>query len=73
MTYLDIVCYIKNEFYVLVTEPQISVKYATIKVSAEKRELNQDEVMLEGIMAFNHVRVNIITNYFDKEIVKLIS
>lgn len=73
MTYLDIVCYIKNEFYVPFTEPQISVKYTTIKVSAEKRELNQDEVMLEGIMAFNHVRVNIITNYFDKEIVKLIS
>lgn len=73
LCYLDIVRDIKNTVNVPVAVYQVSGEYAMIKAAAEKGWLNHDAVMLEQTMAIKRAGADIITSYFAKDVVKLIS
>jgi porphobilinogen synthase len=73
LCYLDIVREIKNEVEVPVAVYQVSGEYAMLKAAAEKGWLNHDAVMMEQITAIKRAGADIITSYFAKDVVKLIS
>lgn len=73
LCYLDIVREIKNEVEVPVAVYQVSGEYAMLKAAAEKGWLDHDAVMMEQITAIKRAGADIITSYFAKDVVKLIS
>jgi len=73
IAYLDIVREIKNVVEVPVSVYQVSGEYAMIKAASEKGWLDHDAVMMEQITAIKRAGADIITSYFAKDVVKLIS
>ncbi|APY08548.1 delta-aminolevulinic acid dehydratase [Winogradskyella sp. J14-2] len=73
LCYLDIVRDIKNTFDVPLAVYQVSGEYAMLKAAAEKGWLDHDAVMLEQVTAIKRAGADIITSYFAKDVVKLIS
>ena len=73
LCYLDIVREIKNEVEVPLAVYQVSGEYAMLKAAAEKGWLDHDAVMMEQITAIKRAGADIITSYFAKDVVKLIS
>ncbi len=73
LCYLDIVRDIKNNFDVPLAVYQVSGEYAMLKAAAEKGWLDHDAVMLEQITSIKRAGADIITSYFAKDVVKLIS
>ncbi|WP_159022024.1 porphobilinogen synthase [Formosa sp. L2A11] len=73
LCYLDIVREIKNEVNVPIAVYQVSGEYAMVKAAAERGWLDHDAVMLEQVTAIKRAGADIITSYFAKDVVKLIS
>lgn len=73
LAYLDIVRDIRNSFDVPIAVYQVSGEYAMLKAAAEKGWLDHDSVMLEQITSIKRAGADIITSYFAKDVVKLIS
>ncbi len=73
LCYLDIVRDIKNNFDVPLAVYQVSGEYAMLKAAAEKGWLDHDAVILEQITSIKRAGADIITSYFAKDVVKLIS
>lgn len=72
MPYLDMVRLVKDNFDVPVTAYQVSGEYAMIQAAAEKGWLNQEEAMLESLLAFKRAGATLIATYFAKEAAKLL-
>ena len=70
MAYLDIVRDAANEVEVPVAVYQVSGEYAMIKAAAEKGWLNEEQVVMESIMAFKRAGASLIASYFAKDVVK---
>lgn len=73
LCYLDIVRDIRNAVDVPVAVYQVSGEYAMIKAAAEKGWLDHDAVVLEQLTAIKRAGASMITSYFAKDAVKLIS
>lgn len=73
LCYLDIVREIKNAVNVPVAVYQVSGEYAMIKAAAEKGWLDHDAVVLEQLTAIKRAGASMISSYFAKDAVKLIS
>jgi porphobilinogen synthase len=73
LCYLDIVRDIKNAVNVPVAVYQVSGEYAMIKAASEKGWLDHDAVMMEQLTAIKRAGANMISSYFAKDAVKLIS
>lgn len=73
LCYLDIVRDIKNSFDVPLAVYQVSGEYAMLKAAAEKGWLDHDAVMMEQVTSIKRAGADIITSYFAKDVVKLIS
>ena len=70
MAYLDVVRDAANEVEVPVAVYQVSGEYAMIKAAAEKGWLNEEQVVMESIMAFKRAGASLIASYFAKDVVK---
>ncbi len=70
MAYLDIVRDAANEVEIPVAVYQVSGEYAMIKAAAEKGWLNEEQVVMESIMAFKRAGASLIASYFAKDVVK---
>ncbi|HBQ59954.1 MAG TPA: porphobilinogen synthase, partial [Balneolaceae bacterium] len=72
MPYLDVVRAVKQNFNIPVSVYNVSGEYAMIKAAAEKGWLNEEEVMMESLLAFKRAGADLIATYFAKEAAKLI-
>lgn len=67
MPYLDVVCAVKQNFNIPVSVYNVSGEYAMIKAAAEKGWLNEEEVMMESLLAFKRAGADLIATYFAKQ------
>ena len=72
LPYLDVVRAVKQNFNIPVSVYNVSGEYAMIKAAAEKGWLNEEEVMMESLLAFKRAGADLIATYFAKEAAKLI-
>jgi porphobilinogen synthase len=73
MPYLDIVRRCKDEFKVPTFAYQVSGEYAMHKAAFANGWLNEDEVILESLIAFKRAGADGILTYFAKDAAKLLS
>lgn len=73
MPYLDVVRAVKQNFNIPVSVYNVSGEYAMIKAAAEKGWLNEEEVMMESLLAFKRAGADLIATYFAKEAAKVIN
>ncbi|MDZ7805498.1 MAG: porphobilinogen synthase [Gracilimonas sp.] len=73
MPYLDVVRAVKQNFNIPISVYNVSGEYAMIKAAAEKGWLNEEEVMMESLLAFKRAGADLIATYFAKEAAKLIN
>ena len=73
MAYLDIIREIKNTVDVPVSAYHVSGEYAMIKAAAKMGWLNEDKAILESLGSIKRAGADLITTYFAKDAVKLIS
>ena len=72
MPYLDMVKQIKNNFDTIISVYQVSGEYAMIKAASDKGWLNQQDVIMESLIAFKRAGANLIATYFAKEAAKIL-
>lgn len=72
MPYLDVVKLARDITNQPIAVYQVSGEYAMIKAASEKGWLNEEEAMLESLIAFKRAGANIIASYFAKDVAKLI-
>jgi porphobilinogen synthase len=72
LPYLDVVRAVKQQFNIPVSVYNVSGEYAMIKAAAEKGWLNEEEVMMESLLAFKRAGADLIATYFAKEAAMLI-
>ncbi len=72
LPYLDVVRAVKHNFNIPVSVYNVSGEYAMIKAAAEKGWLNEEEVMMESLLAFKRAGADLIATYFAKDAAKLI-
>jgi porphobilinogen synthase len=71
--YLDVVRAVKQNFNIPVSVYNVSGEYAMIKAAAEKGWLNEEEVMMESLLAFKRAGADLIATYFAKEAARVIN
>lgn len=69
--YLDIIHRVKQNVHVPVAAYQVSGEYAQIKAAAERGWLNEQNAMVESLMAIRRSGADIIATYFAKDFAKL--
>lgn len=72
MPYLDVVRAVKENFNIPVSVYNVSGEYAMIKAAAEKGWLNEEEVMMESLLAFKRAGADLIATYFAKDAARLL-
>lgn len=70
LPYLDIVQRISSTYNVPVSVYHVSGEYAMIKAAAEKGWLNEEDIMMESLIAFKRAGSSLIATYFAKEAAK---
>jgi len=69
--YLDIIHRVKQSVHVPVAAYQVSGEYAQIKAAAERGWLNEQNAMMESLIAIRRAGADVIATYFAKEFAKL--
>lgn len=72
MPYLDVVRAVKQNFNIPVSVYNVSGEYAMIKAAADKGWLNEEEVMMESLLAFKRAGADLIATYFAKDAARLL-
>ena len=73
MSYLDIVCDLREKIEAPIAVYQVSGEYAMLKAAAKKGWLNYDDVMIEQLIAFKRAGASLIATYHAKKAAKLLS
>lgn len=73
MPYLDVLRAVKQQFNIPVSVYNVSGEYAMIKAAAEKGWLNEEEAMMESLIAFKRAGADLIATYFAKAAAKIIN
>lgn len=66
LPYLDVVRAVKENVSVPVSVYNVSGEYAMLKAAAEKGWLNEEEAMMEALIAFKRAGADLIATYFAK-------
>lgn len=72
LPYLDVVKTIADHFTIPISVYHVSGEYAMIKAAAAKGWLNEEDTMMESLIAFKRAGASMIATYFAKEAAKLI-
>ena len=72
LPYLDVVRAVKEVVYVPVAVYNVSGEYAMIKAAAEKGWLNEEDAMMEALIAFKRAGADLIATYFAKNAARLL-
>ncbi|MCG9876627.1 MAG: porphobilinogen synthase [Leptospiraceae bacterium] len=70
--YLDIIREVKNSVSIPLAAYQVSGEYAMIKASAARGWLNENEAILESLLAIKRAGADLIATYFAKEACNLL-
>ena len=73
MPYLDIIRRVKDELKIPTFAYQVSGEYAMIKAAAQQGWLDEDQVIIESLMAFKRAGCDAILTYFAVDAAKLIN
>jgi porphobilinogen synthase len=73
LPYLDVLRAVKQQFNIPVSVYNVSGEYAMIKAAAEKGWLNEEEAMMESLLAFKRAGADLIATYFAKAAAKIIN
>lgn len=73
MPYLDIVRAVSDQYNIPVSVYNVSGEYAMIKAAAEKGWLNEEETMMESLLAFKRAGADLIATYFAKEAARVLN
>jgi porphobilinogen synthase len=73
LPYLDVLRAVKQQFNIPVSVYNVSGEYAMIKAAAEKGWLNEEEAMMESLIAFKRAGADLIATYFAKAAAKIIN
>lgn len=72
LPYLDVVRAVKENYNIPVAVYNVSGEYAMIKAAAEKGWLNEEEAMMESLLAFKRAGADLIATYFAKDAANLL-
>lgn len=72
LPYLDVIRKVADSYNIPVAAYNVSGEYAMIKAAAEKGWLNEEEVIMESLMAFKRAGADLIATYFAKEAARLL-
>jgi porphobilinogen synthase len=73
LPYLDVLRAMKQQFNIPVSVYNVSGEYAMIKAAAQKGWLNEEEAMMESLVAFKRAGADLIATYFAKAAAKIIN
>ncbi len=73
IAYLDVVRGVRESVSLPVSVYQVSGEYAMIKAAAEKGWLNEEQAMMETLIAFRRAGADLIATYFAKNAAKLLN
>ncbi|QGZ94910.1 Delta-aminolevulinic acid dehydratase [Terricaulis silvestris] len=73
MPYLDIVARVKRQFGLPTYAFQVSGEYAMIKAAALNNWLDEDQAVLESLLAFKRAGADGVVTYFAPQAAQLIS
>jgi len=72
LPYLDVVQAVKQNVRIPVSVYQVSGEYAMIQSAAQNGWLNEEEAMMESLIAFKRAGADIIATYFAKKAARLL-
>jgi len=72
LPYLDIVRAVKESVHVPVSVYNVSGEYAMIKAAAKNGWLNEEDAMMEALIAFKRAGADLIATYFAKDAARLL-
>ena len=72
MPYLDIVFRVKEAFSKPTFVYQVSGEYAMIKAASEKKWLDEDQIMMESLLAFKRAGADAILTYFAMQAARIL-
>ncbi|MFW6347768.1 MAG: porphobilinogen synthase [Cyclonatronaceae bacterium] len=72
LPYLDVVRAVQESVNVPVAVYHVSGEYAMVKAAAEKGWLNEEEAMMEALLAFRRAGASLIATYYAKEAAHLL-
>lgn len=72
LPYLDVVRAVKESVLLPVSVYNVSGEYAMIKAAAERGWLNEEQAMMEALIAFKRAGADLIATYFAKDAARLL-
>ena len=72
LPYLDVVRAVKESVHIPVSVYNVSGEYAMIKAAAEKGWLDEEQAMMEALIAFKRAGADLIATYFAKDAARLL-
>jgi porphobilinogen synthase len=72
LPYLDIVRAVKESVHVPVSVYNVSGEYSMIKAAAQNGWLNEEDAMMEALIAFKRAGADLIATYFAKDAARLL-
>lgn len=72
LPYLDIVRSVSQTFDIPVAVYNVSGEYAMIKAAAQKGWLNEEQAMMESLLAFKRAGASMIATYFAKDAARIL-
>ena len=73
MLYLDVIYRIKQQFpEIPLCAYQVSGEFAMIKAAAEHKCLNENDLIIESLLAIRRAGADLIISYFAKELAVLL-
>lgn len=72
LPYLDIVRAVKESVNIPVSVYNVSGEYAMIKAAAENGWLDEEQAMMEALIAFKRAGADLIATYFAKDAARLL-
>jgi porphobilinogen synthase len=72
LPYLDIVRDVKSSVQIPVSVYHVSGEYAMIKAASQNGWLDEEQAMMEALMAFKRAGADLIATYFAKDAARLL-
>ena len=72
LPYLDVVRAVKESVYLPVSVYNVSGEYAMIKAAAKMGWINEEDAMMEALIAFKRAGADLIATYFAKDAARLL-
>jgi porphobilinogen synthase len=73
LSYLDVICEVKNAVHVPVSCYNISGEYAMIKAAAKMGWINEEKAILETLTSMKRAGADLIATYFAKDAARLLN